>query len=67
MLWHGTTHSTPEGNITCTNIPAGATQFCGSYPPGTYQASVDTVECGPFSDQVTFPAGDVTRVVRCEY
>jgi len=67
LVLHYTVHGTPQGDITCTNIPAGATEFCGNFTPGTYQASVNTVECGAISDQVTFPAGDVIRVVRCEY
>ena len=65
LVLHYTVHGTPEGDITCANIPAGDTVSCGSFTPGTYQASVDTVECGAISDQVTFTAGDVTRVVDC--
>jgi len=56
----------PQGDVTCTNIPAGDTVFCGRFTPGSYQASVDTAQCGANSRQVTFAAGDVTRVVRCE-
>ena len=63
---HYTVHGTPEGDITCTNIPAGTTQSCGSFTPGTCQVSVDTTQCGASSGQVAFPAGDVTRVVRCQ-
>jgi len=63
---HYTVYGTPEGDITCTNIPVGTTRSCGSFTPGTYQVSVDTQECGPNSGEVTFAAGDVTRVVRCQ-
>jgi len=61
-----TVHNTPEGTIACTNIPAGETVLCGSFTPGTYQVSVDTVECGASSGQVTFVAGSTTRVVSCQ-
>jgi hypothetical protein len=60
-----TVENTPEGNITCSNIPAGTTQFCGSFTPGTYEVSVSTTECGSNTGEVSFMPGDVPRVVRC--
>jgi len=60
-----TVHNTPEGNITCRNIPAGATRYCGSFTSGTYEVSVNTTECGSNSGEVLFIPGNVTRVVRC--
>ena len=66
MVLHYTVHGTPQGDINCTNIPARATEFCGSFAPGTYQVSVDTAQCGASSGQVTFAIGNVTRVVRCQ-
>ncbi len=60
-----TVHNTPEGNITCNNIPAGTTKFCGSFTSGTYNVGVSTTQCGSNSGEVFFMAGDVTRVVRC--
>ena len=63
---HYTVHGTPQGDITCTNIPAGTTVFCGSFTPGTYQVSVDTTQCGASSGQVTFTPGSTTRVVSCQ-
>jgi len=50
----------------CTDIPAGRRVQCGApFAPGTYRVSVNTEQCGSSSGQVTFPAGAVTRVVRC--
>ena len=66
LVLYYTVHGTPEGDITCTNIPAGTTAWCGSFTPGTYQVSVDTVECGPSSGQVIFAAGSTTRIVSCQ-
>jgi hypothetical protein len=59
-----TVHDTPQGTITCSNIPAGATVLCGSFAPGTYTVNVSAL-CGTNSGQVTFPSGNVTREVRC--
>lgn len=58
-------YGTPEGNIACSNIPEDQTVFCGEFTPGTYRVRVTTTECGSKSGEVYFPAGDVTRVVRC--
>ena len=66
LVLHYTVHGTPQGDVTCANIPAGATVLCGSFTPGTYQVSVDTVECGASSGQVVFAAGSVTRIVSCQ-
>ena len=60
-----TVQNTPEGNITCTNIPAGTTQACGSFTPGTYTVVVNTTQCGSGSGPVTFAPGPVTREVKC--
>jgi hypothetical protein len=61
-----TVYGTPEGNITCSNIPAGATAFCGHVTPGTYTVSVNSTECGVTTGSVTFPPADVTtREVSC--
>lgn len=50
----------------CTNILAGGRVQCGApFPPGTYRVVVSTAQCGSSSGQVSFPAGVVTRVVRC--
>ena len=65
LVLHYTVHGTPEGDINCANIPAGVTEFCGSFTPGTYHVSVDTSQCGTSAGQVSFATGDVTRVVRC--
>jgi len=66
LVLHYSVHNTPEGTITCTNIPAGETVLCGSFTPGTYLVSVDTVECGDSSGQRVFSAGSVTRIVSCQ-
>jgi len=60
-----TVKSTPQGNITCSNIPAGTTQFCGSFTSGPYDVSVSTTQCGSNSGEVLFLPGAVTRSVRC--
>jgi hypothetical protein len=60
-----TVEGTPEGDITCNNIPAGTTQFCGSFTSGSYDVSVSTTQCGSNSGEVQFLPGDVTRIVRC--
>ena len=60
-----TVYNTPQGDITCSNIPAGTTQFCGSFSPGTYQARADTTQCGSYLGEVNFPSGPVTRIVEC--
>ena len=60
-------YNTPEGNIACSNIPEDQTVFCGEFTPGTYRVRVTTTECGSKSGEVYFPAGDVTRVVRCAH
>ena len=58
-------YNTPEGDIACRNIPEDQTVLCGEFTPGTYRVRVTTTECGSSSGEVYFPAGDVTRVVRC--
>jgi hypothetical protein len=60
-----TVYNTPQGNITCSDIPAGATRYCGSFTPGTYQVRVDTEQCGSGTGWRTFPPGDVTWPVTC--
>jgi hypothetical protein len=60
-----TVRNTPQGNITCNNIAAGTTSFCGSFDSGTYEVSVSSAQCGTNSGEVNFAPGDVTRVVRC--
>lgn len=68
LVLHYTVHGTLEGDISCTNIPAGETVFCGSFTPGKYHVSVRTTACADnFNEgERTFAAGDVTRVVRCQ-
>jgi len=66
LVLYYTVHGTPEGDITCTNIPAGTTAWCGRFTPGTYEVSVDTAECGPSSGPVVFAAGSTTRIVSCQ-
>jgi hypothetical protein len=66
FVLHYTVHGTPEGDIKYTIIPAGATMFCGAFTAGTYLTSAANTECELTSGQVAFPAGDVTRVVRCQ-
>jgi len=68
LVLHYTVQGTPEGDITCTNIPAGETVFCGSFTPGRYHVSVRTTACADnFNEgELTFTAGDMTRVVRCQ-
>ena len=58
---------TPQGNITCSNIPAGATAFCGTFTAGTYPASVSTAQCGGRTGEVNFAPGNVTRTVQCTH
>jgi hypothetical protein len=60
-----TVKNTPQGNITCSNIAAGATVLCGSFTPGPYEVTVSTAQCGSNSGEVYFAAGNVTRAVRC--
>jgi hypothetical protein len=60
-----TVKNTPQGNITCSNIAAGATVLCGSFTPGPYEVSVSTAQCGSNSGEVYFAPGNVTRAVRC--
>jgi hypothetical protein len=60
-----TVFGTPEGDITCTNIPAGQTVLCGTFTTGTYNVRVTTTECGQRTGEVDFPAGNTTRTVRC--
>jgi hypothetical protein len=60
-----TVRSTPQGNITCSNIAAGTTKSCGTFTSGTYEVTVNTTQCGSNSGEVNFAPGNVTRVVRC--
>jgi hypothetical protein len=55
----------PQGNVTCSGIPAGATRPCGTFASGTYPVTVTSQECGTNSGEVYFAPGPVTRVVRC--
>ena len=62
-----TVYGTPQGDITCRDIPSGATRSCGSFAPGRYRAEVVAPACGTptFSGMVDYAAGEVTREVRC--
>jgi hypothetical protein len=60
-----TVQNTPQGNISC-NVPAGQTNFCGQFTPGTYNATSNAAACPPpTTKSKTFNAGTVTLTVVC--
>jgi hypothetical protein len=54
-----------QGAVTCSNLVPGGPHFCGKFTSGTYQVNVTTTECGSNTGEVQFPAGNVTRSVKC--
>jgi hypothetical protein len=51
-------------DITCTNIPAGATQFCGTLDTNTYLLKFQGIKCTLQASRALAP-GDHTREARC--
>lgn len=57
---------TPQGTISCSNIPAGSTVKCGvNFTPNTYLTTANTVQCGARTKQKTFQVGLVSVTVTC--
>jgi hypothetical protein len=54
----------PIADITCTNIPAGVTQLCGTVDAATYQLKFQSTKC-TLQGTRTLPAGNHTREARC--
>jgi hypothetical protein len=60
------------GNVTFTvlgtgvscNVPKNTTQFCGSFPPGTYTVQANTI-CGNLTASKTYAAGSQTTRIFC--
>ncbi len=58
---------TPQGNITCQNIPNGSTVYCSEFLSGAYQTTATSTGpgCGSTTVTLDFPPGVCTRIVRC--
>ncbi len=54
----------PIPDVTCTNIPAGTTQFCGTVDVGTYQLKFQSGKC-TLEGTRALPEGNHTREARC--
>lgn len=54
----------PITDVACTNIPAGATQFCGTVDTGAYSLKFQSGKC-TLQGTRALSAGDHTREARC--
>lgn len=54
----------PIPDVTCTNIPAGATQFCGTLDSDTYRLKFEGQRCSLQATRL-LEVGDHTREARC--